>query len=202
MYLSRRRACDFEGYAAVICRMDSARSIVRQLAPYIYIALLIAAVVLIKHYSGKDGEVSALQLGEPILVIDGDTLRSGDSEYRLFGIDAPEYSQACSEASGQPWNCGRVALARLKTLVARDQVSCVSRAHDRFGRIVATCSARNGADLAEVLVREGLAINLGGYAEGPYADAESEARLAKRGIWRGAFTRPADWRRAHPRTPE
>jgi hypothetical protein len=81
--------------------MDSARSIVRQLAPYIYIALLIAAVVLIKHYSGKDGGESALQLGEPILVIDGDSLRSGDSEFRLFGIDAPEYSQTCSEQVGR-----------------------------------------------------------------------------------------------------
>jgi endonuclease YncB( thermonuclease family) len=137
-----------------------------------------------------------------MLVIDGDSLRSGDSEYQLFGIDAPEYSQTCSEARGRAWNCSQVARARLKTLVARDQVSCVSRAHDRFGRIVATCSTHKVADLAEVLVREGLAINLGGYAEGAYADAESEARLAKRGIWRGAFTRPADWRRAHPRTPE
>ena len=45
-------------------------------------------------------------------------------------------------------------------------------------------------------------VNFGGFAEGPYIDAETEARLAKRGIWRGAFDRPADWRRAHPRTAD
>ena len=53
---------------------------------------------------------------------------------------------------------------------------CLPRARDRFGRIA--CSVGNVADVGEVLVREGLAINFGGFAEGPYIDAETEARLA------------------------
>jgi endonuclease YncB( thermonuclease family) len=183
--------------------VDSLRSIASQVAPYIYIALLIAVVVLIKHYLEPNGEEEAhLYVAGPIMVLDGDTLKAGEREYRIFGIDAPEFSQACSEPSGQLWNCGRAARARLGALVAGGALQCLPRARDRFGRIVATCSVSNAPDLGEVLVREGLAINFGGFAEGPYIDAETEARLAKRGIWRGAFDRPADWRRAHPRTAD
>jgi endonuclease YncB( thermonuclease family) len=182
--------------------MDSLRSIASQLSPYIYIALLVAAVVLIKHYLEPNGEEPQLHLAEPIMVLDGDTLKAGEREYRISGIDAPEFSQACSEPSGQPWNCGGAARARLRALVAGGTLRCLPRARDRFGRIVATCSVGTIPDLGEVLVREGLAINFGGFAKGPYTDAETEARLAKRGIWRGAFDRPADWRRAHPRTTD
>ena len=139
--------------------MDSLRSIASQLAPYVYIALLVAAVVLIKHYLEPNGEEPQLHLAEPIMVLDGDTLKAGEREYRIFGIDAPEFSQVCSEPSGQPWNCGRAARARLGTLVAGGTLRCLRRARDRFGRIVATCSVGSVPDLGEVLVREGLAIN-------------------------------------------
>jgi endonuclease YncB( thermonuclease family) len=54
-------------------------------------------------------------------------------------------------------------------------------------------------DLGGALVREGLAVNFGGRQEGPYVDAEMEAQAAKRGIWRGNFERPSDWREQHPR---
>jgi hypothetical protein len=60
----------------------------------------------------------------------------------------------------------------------------------------------NEPDIGEAMVREGLAINLSGFGEGRYADAESEARAARRGIWRGSFEPPADWRKQHPRTAE
>jgi endonuclease YncB( thermonuclease family) len=50
------------------------------------------------------------------------------------------------------------------------------------------------------MVRDGYAIDLGGAAGNPYADAEAEARDAKRGIWRGTFERPSDWRQANPRS--
>jgi len=99
--------------------VDSLRSIASQVAPYIYIALLIAVVVLIKHYLEPNGEEEAhLYVAGPIMVLDGDTLKAGEREYRIFGIDAPEFSQACSEPSGQLWNCGRAARARLRALVA------------------------------------------------------------------------------------
>ena len=50
----------------------------------------------------------------------------------------------------------------------------------------------------EELVRQGYAISYGGLSN-PYHDAETEAKDAKRGIWRGTFEQPSDWRKAHPR---
>jgi endonuclease YncB( thermonuclease family) len=35
-----------------------------------------------------------------------------------------------------------------------------------------------------------------------YVDAEAEARNAKRGMWRGAFVKPWEWRVTAPRRPE
>ena len=42
------------------------------------------------------------------------------------------------------------------------------------------------------MVRAGYAVN---FMEGRYSGAEAEARSAKRGIWRGSFERPQEWRR-------
>ena len=130
----------------------------------------------------------------------GDSLRAGDgAEYRIFGIDAPELHQSCSEANGKSWLCGRAAKTRLTTLINRGNASCESRGTDRFGRTVAVCRAEGVGDLGEAMVRDGYAIDLGGGAGNPYRDAEAEAQTAKRGIWRGTFERPSDWRQAHPR---
>ena len=79
-------------------------------------------------------------------------------------------------------------------------MTCEARATDRFGRTVAVCSAEAVPDLGEAMVRDGYAIDLGGAAGNPYASAEAEARDAKRGIWRGTFERPSDWRQANPRS--
>ena len=40
---------------------------------------------------------------------DGDSLMVGDTEVRLFGIDAPEWDQSCQK-NGQDWSCGRAAV--------------------------------------------------------------------------------------------
>jgi len=38
-----------------------------------------------------------------------------------------------------------------------------------------------------------------GDAPGPYSAAEADAQAAKRGVWRGSFEKPFDWRQANPR---
>jgi endonuclease YncB( thermonuclease family) len=42
-------------------------------------------------------------------VVDGDTLEIQGVRVRLWGIDAVESSQACLDAGGKPWPCGRRA---------------------------------------------------------------------------------------------
>ena len=53
-----------------------------------------------------------------VRVKDGDTLRLGARDVRLFGVDAPEARQMCARADGTPWACGRAAADRLAELVA------------------------------------------------------------------------------------
>ena len=47
-------------------------------------------------------------------VSDGDSLRSGKLRIRLFGIDAPEKNQQCTDADGAKWTCGETAQKALE----------------------------------------------------------------------------------------
>lgn len=100
-----------------------------------------------------------------------------------------------ANAQGREWQCGRAAKARLVELVSRG----VDYGRDRYGRTLAVCSASNVADLGEVLVREGYAVNFV-IDYGGYPAAEREAQSNRSGLWQGDFERPKDWRRRHPRT--
>jgi endonuclease YncB( thermonuclease family) len=177
---------------------QSSRQLAQALGKLIALVLVVIAVILIERYCTV--EVPPFGPGANIVSVDGDTIRAANgAEYRLFGTDAPELAQTCTEANGKTWLCGRAAKAKLTTLIKGGNVTCESRATDRFGRIVSVCSAQGVPDLGEAMVRDGYAIDLGGAAGNPYRDAEAEAQTAKRGIWRGTFERPSDWRLANPR---
>ncbi len=133
-----------------------------------------------------------------IRVVDGDSLRAGEQNIRLIGIDAPERAQTCRDARKREWSCGAAAAERLGALVARGTVTCAPRGRDRYGRTLAVCAAGDVADLGQVMVREGFAVNYADDTHG-YVAEESEARAAGRGLWQGAFERPQDWRRRHAR---
>lgn len=126
-------------------------------------------------------------------VADGDSIRIGTIRIRLEGIDAPEWDQTCVDAGGATWACGRTATRQLRERVRGATLSCLPRATDRYGRMVATCSLPDGTDVNAWLVREGWAIAFG--FAGAYASEEAEAKAAKRGIWAGSFIAPREWRR-------
>ena len=175
------------------------QTLINSLGKVVALVLVLALVLLIERYCSVKPEPFGPDAN--IVSIDGDSLRAGNGEeYRLFGIDAPELHQACAEANGTEWLCGRAAKVKLTTLIKGGNVACAVRDTDRFGRNVAVCSAEGVPDLGEAMVREGYAIDLGQKYGYPYADAEAEARAAKRGIWRGTFQEPAQWRQANPRT--
>ena len=139
--------------------------------------------------------------GAAIIVRDGDTLTIEKQDYRLHGIDAPEFNQMCKTAEGSDWPCGKLARAGLAALIAGRKIACEERAHDKYGRVVATCRDDKGSDIARLMIERGLAVSFGGFAEGPYAAEEALAQSAKRGLWQGAFDPPSSWRTTHPRTP-
>jgi endonuclease YncB( thermonuclease family) len=195
--MARRKSSDPDDAGA--SGAGSSRRLADQLGKVIALMLVLALVLLIERYCSV--ETPPFGPDARIVSIDGDTLRAANgAEYRIFGIDAPELHQTCKEANGKSWACGRAAKTRLTVLMKGGNVACEARAKDRFGRTVAVCSAEGVPDLGEALVRQGYAIDLGGAAGNPYRDAEAEARSEKRGIWRGTFERPSDWRQSHPRS--
>jgi endonuclease YncB( thermonuclease family) len=124
--------------------------------------------------------------------VDGDSLRTADRRIRLMGIDAPELFQTCLDEHGAIWSCGQQAHALLRALVSRGLLTCTSGATDRYGRMLATCSVADVDDVGDAMVRAGLAVS---YRTLGYWPAELEARRHQRGMWRGSFERPQDYRR-------
>ena len=128
----------------------------------------------------------------PARVIDGDTLDVAGVRIRLHGIDAPESKQSC-QAGGKRWSCGREATRALRGRIGGRSVSCQERDRDRYGRVVAVCSA-SGTDLNAWMVAEGWAFAYRRYSNA-YVAQESGARTARRGLWRGDVIPPWDWRK-------
>ena len=158
------------------------------------LAVLASGAVLLHlgHLKGADDSRATDRFAA--VAIDGDTLRTGSTRIRILGIDAPEASQTCRDEHGGTWACGREAHARLRALVGFGLVACKSSSVDRYGRPLAVCSAGSVPDIGEAMVRSGYAVRL---MSPRYWLAEMDARYHKRGLWRGSFVSPADWRRDH-----
>ena len=127
-----------------------------------------------------------------VQVIDGDTIEVAGTRIRLFGIDAPERGQGCQD-EGELWACGGLARLRLEDRISGHTVVCEERDQDRYGRIVAVCRA-DGEDLNAWMVSQGWALAYRRYSQA-YVDEEADAKAARRGVWRGDFVPPWDWRR-------
>ena len=125
-------------------------------------------------------------------VVDGDSLALVGERIRLHGIDAPESAQTCV-AGGARWRCGERAARALRERIGGRAVRCEERHVDRYGRIVAVCRA-GGEDLNAWMVERGFALAYRRYSRA-YVDEEAVARSARRGLWRGDFVAPWDWRR-------
>lgn len=138
--------------------------------------------------------------GKMATVIDGDSFKVADQEYRLYGIDAPEYRQTCDDQSGKTWTCGKSARTGLETQLRDNAFSCNVQARDQFGRTVVTCITADQLDLGAILVAQGLAISGHYFDVSHYPEEEAAAQSAKRGIWQGSFVEPAIWRKENPRS--
>ncbi len=127
-------------------------------------------------------------------VLDGDSLRIGELEIRLFGIDAPESQQTCRIGNRQ-WDCGRSATRALKEMIGSAKVRCTWSERDSYNRALATCFS-NGENLNAKLVARGMAVSYTRYSA-RYVPEQTQARAAAIGLWRSEFIAPWRWRRAH-----
>lgn len=165
-------------------------------APLILV-LIAGAAWALQHFGYRE-EIILID-GKQASVIDGDSFRIADSEYRIYGIDAPEYRQTCLDQSNAEWACGKAARQGLDARLRGHNFSCEAHARDQFGRTIVTCLNDRQVDLGSSLVDQGLAISGQYFDENFYVTEEARAKTAKRGIWRGTFTRPDVWRAEHPR---
>lgn len=127
-----------------------------------------------------------------VRVMDGDSLRMGKTEIRLFGVDAFEYRQTCGQFA-----CGRAALMQMRDLTNWQVVTCKPRDIDRYGRTVAQCFDSKGRDLAKLMVASGYAVAYRQHSRLYIAD-EVRAKKAKAGAWAYPFQSPETWRAEHP----
>jgi len=125
-----------------------------------------------------------------VSIIDGDTLHVDQRIVNLSGIDAPELGQRCMKEA-KDWRCGLEAALALRKLTAFGTVSCASE--DKGVVVTGVCQIE-GKDLGEVLLGQGYAVALED-APPNYQSAETSAKDAKLGLWRGDFITPREWRK-------
>lgn len=136
--------------------------------------------------------------GEP-QIVDGNTLRLGERQVRLYGVDAPEAEQTCRR-HGIDYPCGRIAAIRLHTLTGGARVRCEPKGRDAAGRAVAVCYNGHGQDMAEALVLMGWAVARP-QAAARYREAEAAAKRSNSGLWGGRFVEPWRWRQGERLPP-
>eukprot|EP00667_Euglena_gracilis_P007219 EG_transcript_7295 len=133
--------------------------------------------------------------------VDGDTLVITDAlgqqtRVRLLGIDAPESKQICTDASGAPYACGQESKQYLAGLIGDHQVECFAGQRDQYSRLVGLCfDATTKKELNQAMVEAGEAVAYRQFSKA-YVDEEEAAHRAGKGIWRGTFEAPAEYRRA------
>lgn len=129
-------------------------------------------------------------------VVDGDSIwarpAGGGSRVRLRidGIDAPEICQPL----------GPEARAAMQALVLNQRVRVSIRAHDRYGRALASVHRLpGGADAAAQMVSQGWAWSVGFRGQGGrYWREELTARHHRRGVFEQWLPEtPAEFRRRH-----
>ncbi|WP_081851461.1 thermonuclease family protein [Bradyrhizobium sp. URHD0069] len=122
-------------------------------------------------------------------VVDGDTIEIHSARIRVFGIDAPESDQLCRNEESGLYRCGQKASNALFNFIGRRPVQCIEVDRDRYKRVVSVCNV-GGTDIADWLVRNGLALDWPQYSKGGYAEAQTEAKRHERGMWAGSFKEP------------
>jgi endonuclease YncB( thermonuclease family) len=131
-------------------------------------------------------------------VRDGGNIQLAGVAYRLDGIDAPELDQMCIDEHADPWACGVEARDRLIRLIGGREVRCedLGTGTGYKKRHIGMCNV-DGEDtsLNQLLVREGFALNFEPYARGRFKQDESGAKDNRRGLWKGCFVAPAEFRR-------
>ena len=132
-----------------------------------------------------EGSISAIKNGGRFIV--------GDLEVILYGIDAPDSKQICSDKRGRPYNCGQEAIRQLRRFTGSSTLSCKVKGRvEKSSVVYAVCNISNN-DLGVAMVSEGWAFALPNVTP-VYVPYEEIAKASAKGMWGGQFYKPAEWR--------
>lgn len=136
-------------------------------------------------------QLKAQDISGDARVIDGMTLEVQGQRLRLFAIVAPDLKQTCRWPN-KDIPCGQVSKTAMMDLVAQTRVVCSVLNKKRKGVQLARCRA-GGFDIGANMVHTGWALAFRPESAA-YVETENKARKARRGLWKGDFTPPREWR--------
>ena len=143
--------------------------------------LLIPLAFLLLSCSNSDEKQWAVKdelNGTVVKIVDGDTFdlltkENSTIRIRLSGIDCPERKQ----------DYYQVAKDALGSFIFKKEVQLVTFGKDRNKRVIAAVFL-NGENINLAMIRDGYAWHYKKYSSDlTYANAEKEARAAKKGLW-------------------
>lgn len=143
---------------------------------HVLVVLALVFLVLIQLQGGRGTTISG-RAG----IVDGDTLRIGRQEIRIWGIDAPDAGRACRRPQGA-WDCSRATIVAMANLIAGRTVRCEGSERDEHGRLIGHCSTESVPDIGAWLVSAGLARAFI-KPSSEYVDLERLPRSRNLGIW-------------------
>jgi endonuclease YncB( thermonuclease family) len=130
-------------------------------------------------------------------VRDGGTIDIGEVTYRLGGIDAPAADQICIDDHADSWACGAEARDQLTKLIGDRDVHCEDLGADPSYKKwhLGICTADGEkTSLNQLLVQRGFAMNFASAGQSRFSEDETDARNDRRGLWRGCFVAPREFR--------
>ncbi len=132
-----------------------------------------------------EGSVTAIRSGNQFVM--------DDLEVILYGIDAPDPQQVCSDKRGRPYNCGQEAIRQFRRFTGNSLLSCKVKARSQRDNVMyAVCNIDNN-DVGVAMVSSGWAFALPNVTN-VYEPYESVANASRAGMWSGQFYKPAEWR--------
>jgi endonuclease YncB( thermonuclease family) len=130
-------------------------------------------------------------------VRDGGTIDVGGVTYRLGGIDAPAADQLCIDDHADSWACGVDARDQLIGLIGDHDVRCEDLGLDATYKKwhLGICTAEGEtSSLNQLLVKRGFAMDSASAGQIRFGDDEADAKTNRRGLWKGCFVAPQDFR--------
>jgi endonuclease YncB( thermonuclease family) len=134
------------------------------------------------------------------IVRDGDTIQLAGVTYRLDGIDAPEFDQTCIDDHAEPWTCGIEARDQLAKLIGGRSVHCEDlgpdKAFSKWHTGICTVVGES-VSLNQSVVGQGFALSSESSAGGRFKQDEAGAKDNLKGLWKGCFVAPQDFRHSN-----